>query len=64
MGLKPVDKQKVPGSSWEWSPRDYQNGTKRLNPWSESLAMNRPKKSFRMQLNLLDDISTFHPFPP
>jgi hypothetical protein len=33
MGLKPVDKQNIPGSSWVWSLRDYQNGTERFNPW-------------------------------
>jgi hypothetical protein len=36
IGLKPVDKQKVPGSSWEWSLRDYQKGTERLNPWIDT----------------------------
>ena len=36
MGLKPVDKQRVPGSSWEWSLRDYQEGTERLNPWVDT----------------------------
>ena len=36
MGLKPVDKQRVPGSSWEWSLRDYQEGTERLNPWIDT----------------------------
>ncbi|KAI1372395.1 hypothetical protein F4677DRAFT_432741 [Hypoxylon crocopeplum] len=36
MGLKPVDKQNVPGSSWERSLIDYQIGTERLNPWTDT----------------------------
>jgi len=36
MGLKPVNKQQAPGSFWEWSLRDYQEGTERLNPWIDT----------------------------
>jgi hypothetical protein len=36
MGLKPVNKQNDTGSSWEWSLRDYQYGTERLNPWTNT----------------------------
>jgi len=34
MGLKPVNKQNLPGSFWEWSLRDYQRGTERFDPWT------------------------------
>jgi exonuclease 3'-5' domain-containing protein 1 len=33
MGLEPVNKQNIPGSFWERSLRDYQDGTEGLNPW-------------------------------
>jgi len=36
MGLKPVNKDCVPGSSWERSLRNYQRGTERLNPWIDT----------------------------
>lgn len=36
MGLKPVNKDNVPGSPWEALLRNYQRGTERLNPWIDS----------------------------
>lgn len=36
MGLKPVDKSNVPGSSWEGLLRNYQKGTERRNPWIDT----------------------------
>ena len=36
MGLKPVNKNNLPGSSWEWSLRDYQKGTEKFNPWTNT----------------------------
>ncbi|KAF2249840.1 hypothetical protein BU26DRAFT_518373 [Trematosphaeria pertusa] len=36
MGLKPVDKNIVPGGAWEGLLRDYQRGTEHRNPWIDS----------------------------
>lgn len=36
MGLKPVNKQNLSRNSWERSLRDYQNGTERFNPWTNT----------------------------
>ncbi|KAF1948862.1 hypothetical protein CC80DRAFT_497951 [Byssothecium circinans] len=36
MGLKPVDKDDVPGSPWVGILRKYQRGTERLNPWIDT----------------------------
>jgi len=36
MGLRPVNKDNVPGSAWEGSLRNYQRGTERRNPWIDT----------------------------
>jgi hypothetical protein len=36
MGLRPVNKDNVPGSAWEGLLRNYQRGTERLNPWMDT----------------------------
>lgn len=36
MGLKPVNKQNVPESTWECMLGDYQDGTERFNPWADT----------------------------
>ncbi|KAI9692819.1 MAG: hypothetical protein M1822_004813 [Bathelium mastoideum] len=36
LGLEPVDKQNVPGSYRRRELKDYQRGTQRLNPWTDT----------------------------
>lgn len=36
MGWKPFDKQNIPVSFWERLSRDYQSGTSRFNPWTNT----------------------------
>lgn len=36
MGLRPVERLNVPGSWWERSLKDYQDGTERFDPWTNT----------------------------